>query len=124
MGKKSIRQRRKQQRVRRNTRRKKKTDQIILVETLDEYTDLEKSSLYIQQHEYDSIKINIARTVSFLNKDKCNNKGDSTNVSAGIMMKKDEKYCVRGLEHMVEEFVGNYGRNVKRNSKTAVFRFQ
>ena len=110
-----------------------KGDEIIVIPSLDDYTQNELESSYFSKNEYANIIQRVHQTVKYLRR-----KDTSDSDSSAVVVMEDENnneedvenenendyHCVRGLETYAEEYVGNHRKRVQRISKSAVFRYQ
>jgi hypothetical protein len=113
-----------------------KGDEIIVIPSLDDYTQNELESSYFSKNEYANIIQRVHQTVKYLRRKDTSSDSDSSASAAVVMEDENETiiehekdvendyHCVRGLETYAEEYVGNHRKRVQRISKSAVFRYQ
>jgi len=111
-------------------------EEIISVQSHEDYSKKERVSYYVQKDEYADIKQNIHRTIKFLKSTTDSTSQSSTNGSNSSTSSSSdsdtatanctniEEHCIRGLESLAEDYVGEHKRRIQRSSKSAVFRFQ
>ena len=111
-------------------------EEIISIQSHEDYSKKERISYYVQKDEYADIKQNIQRTIKFLksptdspssSSTKSSNSSSSSSSDSDAATANDtniEEHCIRGLESLAEDYVGEHKRRIQRSSKSAVFRFQ
>ena len=112
--------------------------QIQTIPSLDEYTEEEFTATFYTRKEFSRMKRLIRQTVNYLKtpppsptspqQQFQNQSGTGTANNNGLpspdIIETDGTVCVRGLECLVDDFVGSHRKRVRTMSQSAVFEYQ
>eukprot|EP00529_Nitzschia_sp_RCC80_P026910 CAMPEP_0113474222 /NCGR_PEP_ID=MMETSP0014_2-20120614/18466_1 /TAXON_ID=2857 /ORGANISM="Nitzschia sp." /LENGTH=282 /DNA_ID=CAMNT_0000367049 /DNA_START=57 /DNA_END=905 /DNA_ORIENTATION=- /assembly_acc=CAM_ASM_000159 len=119
------------------------SNQIQEIPSLDDYTEEEHTATFYTRDEYSQMKSVIRQTVNYLKTPPpsptspqqqfqnqrggtatSNNNNNNNGVPSSDVVETDGTVCVRGLECLVDDFVGSHRKRVRTMSQSAVFEYQ